>query len=75
MLFKQSRQFLLFVNLEVYPKKKEMRDKIMSKMKIKKPKLYMVLYKIMETSPNQIGKTQRTASDFSMGILPHRKDF
>lgn len=44
-----------------------MRDKIMSKMKIKKPKLYMLLYRIMETSPNQTGNSFR---------FPHdRKDF
>lgn len=47
----------------------------MSKMKIKRPKLYMLLYRIMETSPNQTGKTQRTASDFPMGIPPHMKEF
>lgn len=52
-----------------------MRDKIMPKMKIKKPKLCMLLYRIMETSPNQTGKTQRTASDFPMGIPPHMKEF
>lgn len=31
----------------------------------------MLLYKIMATSQNQMGKTQRTVSDFPTGILPH----
>lgn len=76
MLFKQSTQFLLFVNLEVYPKKKEMRDtKIMSKMKIKRPKLYMLLYRIMETSQTKQENPENSFRFPHGHPPPHMKEF
>lgn len=36
-------------------------------MKLKRPKLYMLLYRIMETSPNQTGKNPENSFRFPHG--------